>query len=727
MINYLFEVSLCWTGFYLFYAFFLSKETFFHLNRTYLLSTLLLGLALPLFDLSAFLIENNTATIDSTNYLETITVSVQSLEQTMEMAVITPIANSLSVLDVMLWIYWIGVIIMFLRFLFGFSQIAKLYVTSERQKEDTHTLVLTNGNHLPFSFFHLFFKSKNLALSDSDQEKITQHELAHIEGKHSIDVLLLELVSILVWCSPLVHFYKSSLRNIHEYVADANVLRNTSKKHYGQLLLQVFQNSPGIALANNFIHSQLKKRIKMMTKTQSSKKAYWKYLVALPLIGILAFALTKADVIAQTSSNLTSNEISKRTHPVLKNKQSGDPIFTVVEQMPRFPGCEDIEGDQEAKKDCSNKKLIQFIIDNITYPETAKKNNVEGIVVIRFVIDKEGHPNSLVVLRSLHPECDAEAKRIINMMPQFTPGKQNGENVNVYYTLPVRYKLTDTKLEEQAPPAPPAPPAAPELPAALKNAPPPPPPPPPAPPIECSDMFGIIEEMPRFPGCEHLSDDKSARKQCSDKGLLNFIYKNVKYPKAAQKAGTEGIVVVSFIVSKEGEILNPEIRRSIGDGCDEAVLNVVELMNGMEEKWIPGTQGGKKVNVTYNLPVKFKLDNIIAANGMDDVILKTEPTEKTKALPKKDNTLGVLTMNVSPNPVGDKQVTIEFELDTQPNNLRLQVVDINGKELVSLQDPNFGTMAKNIVHLDLSKAAPGAIFLSLIDGDKIYTEKLMKL
>ncbi len=714
MINYLFEVSLCWTGFYLFYVLLLSKETFFHLNRGYLLSTLLLGLALPLIDLSAFLIGNNTPTIHTANYLETITVGVQSLEQNMEMAVISPIAESLSVLDLMLWIYWIGMAIMFLRFLVGFSQIVKLYFKSERRKEGKYTLVLTNGNHLPFSFFHLFFKSKNLSLSDTDQEKITQHELAHIEGKHSIDVLLLELVSILLWCSPLIHFYKKSIRNIHEYVADANVLRNTSKKHYGQLLLQVFQNSPGIALANNFIHSQLKKRIKMMTKTQSSKKAYWKYLVALPLIGILVFVLTKADAIAQTNNSPATSKISKPIHPVLKNEQTSDPIFTVVEQMPRFPGCEDIQGDQETKKNCSNRELIQFMGNNITYPESAKKNNIEGIVVIRFIVDKEGKIASPELLRTLDPECDAEAMRVVKMMPQFTPGKQNGKNVNVYFTLPVRYKLTgDTPTEdklEMIPP--PAPPAAPKAPNAPKNIPPPPPPAPPVP-SDC-DMFAVVDEMPRFPGCEHLSDDRAAQKECSDKGLLNFIYKNVEYPKAAQKAGTEGMVVVSFTVSKEGEILNPEIKRSIGNGCDEAVLNVVELMNGMEQTWTAGKQNGKKVNVQYNMPVKFKL--------ADDAAPKSE----TAAFSKKDNTLGVLTMNVSPNPVGNKQVTIEFELYTQPKNLKLQIVDINGKEIVVIQDANFGTMAKNIVHLDLSKAAPGVIFISLIDGNKIYTEQLMK-
>jgi len=721
MINYLFEVSLCWTGFYLLYILFLSKETFFHLNRGYLLSTLLLGLALPLIDLSTFFIVDNPVVTETAYYLETFTITVQNLEQNMDAVVVSPITNSLSVFDIMLWVYWFGMVVMFLRFLVGASQIAKLYFNSERRKEGIYTLVLTNGNHLPFSFFHLFFRSKNLALSDTDQEKITQHELAHIKGKHSIDVLLLELVSILLWCSPLIHFYKKSLRNIHEYVADAKVLRNTSKKHYGQLLLQVFNSAPGIALANNFIHSQLKKRIKMMTKTQSSKKAYWKYLFALPLIGILAFVLTKADVIAQTNSNEQLNtELSERIPPVKKKQLSGDPVFTVVEEMPRFPGCEDIEGDEEAKQTCSNKKLIQFIGNNIKYPESAKKSNVEGIVVIRFVVDKKGHVTSPELLRSLDPACDAEAMRIVKLMPAFRPGKQSGKDVNVYFTLPIKYKLTDDRaIEEKTgmiPNPPPAPPAAPKAPDASGIAPPPPPPPPPPVPEVACEMFGIVEEMPRFPGCEHITDNKGERENCSKKALLNFVYKNIKYPEAAQKAGTEGVVVVSFTISKEGEILEPKIVRPIGDGCDEAVLNMIELMNDMEEKWIPGKQRGKLVNVQYNLPVKFKLADNAAAKS-----------ETTDTAPTPNNTLDVKTMKISPNPVTDGMVTVEFELNAIPNDLTVHAVDINGKEITVIKDAAFNNKTRNIVQLDLSQAAPGAIFISLIDGGKVYTEQLMKL
>ena len=134
----------------------------------------------------------------------------------------------------------------------------------------------------------------------------------------------------------------------------------------------------------------------------------------------------------------------------------------------------------------------------------------------------------------------------------------------------------------------------------------PPPPPPPAEP-EAEEIFRVVEEMPRFPGCEHLAT-MDERKACADKKMLQFIYDNIQYPAIARENGIEGTVVVRFVVETDGAIKHAEVVRDIGGRCGEEALRVVTLMNNMQQKWTPGRQRGKAVRVWFNLPVKFILE-----------------------------------------------------------------------------------------------------------------------
>ena len=101
--------------------------------------------------------------------------------------------------------------------------------------------------------------------------------------------------------------------------------------------------------------------------------------------------------------------------------------YEAVEQMPTFPG-----GETE---------LMKFIRDNLKYPVIAQENGIQGRVILRFVVSKTGAIDNVTVLRSLDPTCDKEAIRVVKSMPKWIPGKQNGNNVPVYFTLPVVFKL----------------------------------------------------------------------------------------------------------------------------------------------------------------------------------------------------------------------------------------------------------------------------------------------
>lgn len=132
-----------------------------------------------------------------------------------------------------------------------------------------------------------------------------------------------------------------------------------------------------------------------------------------------------------------------------------------------------------------------------------------------------------------------------------------------------------------------------------------PPPPPPA--SEESDIFTLVEQMPRFPGCEALEGDDDDKKACADRQLLRFIYTNITYPNLARENGIEGMSVIRFMVTEHGTIVDCEILRDPGGACGKESLRVVKLMNELPSRWTPGKQSGEKVRVMYNLPVRFKL------------------------------------------------------------------------------------------------------------------------
>lgn len=115
--------------------------------------------------------------------------------------------------------------------------------------------------------------------------------------------------------------------------------------------------------------------------------------------------------------------------------------------------------------------------------------------------------------------------------------------------------------------------------------------------------FIIVEDMPRFPGCEDEIATKAEKKACAEAKLLAFLGNNLRWPALARDMGLEGMVVVRFVVERDGSVTNIQIMRDIGGGCGQEAVRVVGLM----PRWVPGKQQGRTVRVQYNLPVRFKL------------------------------------------------------------------------------------------------------------------------
>lgn len=134
-----------------------------------------------------------------------------------------------------------------------------------------------------------------------------------------------------------------------------------------------------------------------------------------------------------------------------------------------------------------------------------------------------------------------------------------------------------------------------------------PPPPPPPPVEEEEEIFRIVEQMPRFPGCDDFDGTNEERTQCANQKLYQFLYKHIQYPTLARENNIQGNVVVTFVVNKDGTIVDAEVLREPGAGCGEEALRVINLMNEKNIKWTPGKQRGKPVRVQFILPIRFAL------------------------------------------------------------------------------------------------------------------------
>ena len=128
-----------------------------------------------------------------------------------------------------------------------------------------------------------------------------------------------------------------------------------------------------------------------------------------------------------TDNELEGADIADLQEVITQAPEKKEEPYTMVEQMPQFPG-----GPAE---------LMKYISKNLRYPAIAQENGIQGRVILRFVVTAEGNVEDVQVLRSLDPYCDKEAVRVVQSLPKWIPGKQNGRNVPVYYTCPIVFRL----------------------------------------------------------------------------------------------------------------------------------------------------------------------------------------------------------------------------------------------------------------------------------------------
>ncbi len=441
--QYLMLVNIYLLLFYGFYALLLSRETFFQLNRIYLVSAALLSFFIPVIQAewvrNLFITQKVQYTIYSSPVLNYRFAPVQDTHFT--------IGQILTV------VYLAGILLLLTRFAWQLAALKRI--------------ISKPAPSAPYSFF----KKVKMDEEHENNEVIAVHENVHAAQWHSADVLIMEALMIVNWFNPIVYFYRFAIKHIHEFIADRQAVKaGTDKVDYAMILLTQTFNAPAHRLVNPFFNkSLLKQRIIMLQKNRSERVALFKYFLSAPLF-MLMLVLSSATINNSKAIHNINKRVERvfliapgassgsRLKPLLFSdadrakqanqqpngisgikpydiiilqdttpKRSG-PVFTSVEQVPTFPG--------------GINAFEQFLAKNIKYPAEARDQNVQGRVIISFIVETDGTLTNFRVVRGVGAGTDEEAVRVLALSPKWTPGLQNGNKVRVAYSLPINFTLS---------------------------------------------------------------------------------------------------------------------------------------------------------------------------------------------------------------------------------------------------------------------------------------------
>ncbi len=479
--------------FYMFYRLLLAKETFHRLNRVVLLATAALSFVLPLCVLTF----HHEVRMVSTANIEIGPLTMEVIEEEAAQPWwLTPLAV----------IFFTGAIVTLAYSLYSVFQIILLIKKSEKHPQpDGTTIVVTDHDDAPFSWMRYIVLSR----SDyaSPDAAILAHERGHIRHHHSWDVLFTYIVTPLQWFNPAIWMLRSDLRSIHEFEADKETLsQGINARQYQLLLVTKSLSTMRYWVANGISHSTLKKRITMMLKKQSNAMRGMKVLFVLPIIAIsLALnAKTETIYLPMGSSEVAdptvenANSVTPFFQEPLTMDDNGDVLYIVDgKQMTDISGISSdniesitylkgekarmfgysrdvvivklkktskeladgsiVEKAETVLESCEKmpefpggmSALINYMAENVRYPKEAFEANVQGRVLVSFIINETGEVSDASIMKGVEEHLDKEALRVISTMPDWTPGLQDGKPVKVKYSIPVSFQLTGDDTPKQ--------------------------------------------------------------------------------------------------------------------------------------------------------------------------------------------------------------------------------------------------------------------------------------
>ncbi|MCY2686144.1 M56 family metallopeptidase [Salinimicrobium sp. TH3] len=449
MLHYLIQVVAFQLLFLIGFELFLKKETFFNYNRAYLLITPVLAMLLPLLKIP-FL----QAAIPAENFVILPEVLIgASSESPVTLNSETP--EAVQTINWWLLAYSGGFIFSLGIFFNKFRVLKQLFSHKPVRQNHGIKIVEVPQSKIACTFYKTIFLGAEL--SEKEREQILSHELVHVEQNHTLDLLLFEFLKIIFWFNPLIYIYQSKISAIHEYIADAGVVKNVKKQDYFQQLLNSAFNTEDISFVNQFFnHSIIKKRIVMLQKNKSRSTSKFKFLIILPLMAVMltyvSCSSTQApnkEVTAPETPQPPSTPSSVVVTEGQKNLDPSLPIpFAVVEQIPLFPGCEELK-TMEEQKECMTRNINMHVNKNFNVG-LGKELGLTGIhrIYVQFKVSKKGEVIE-VRSRAPHPDLGAEAERVVNDLPDMEPAIHGGKEVAVLYSLPITFQIAEPEPKEE--------------------------------------------------------------------------------------------------------------------------------------------------------------------------------------------------------------------------------------------------------------------------------------
>ena len=640
IIGHLLPIAATVAVLWLVYRLLFRNSNRLHFNRFFLLTSMLLALAMPLLGLLSGLELPQMATLKQSLFggtlLNEVIVTADGQPMLPEVIVTTSTQSHFSVWQVIVGIYLIGVGVMTLLFLFKLAKLVVLIIRSPKRKMSSCTAVFTGREQGSFSFFrYAFFPNETV---DPD---IMRHEMSHINHHHSWDILFAEVMMILQWFNPFIYLYKKELQSLHEYMADRDVVATgVDKKNYMMLILQQCTAVDFSGMSNNFSLILTKKRIKMITRNEKAKGLWWRLLATSPVLAVLLIANTK---VAAQEKKAVDKPIMVEMGQFEIFGDDGAPmqlkdtvIYADDGSYVKFETSDSFQ--PESGEPCKKVTVTSYDADgaprnNFFICETEKRGDTVSYSIEPFSISGSLFETLLDVATSK----EDTVYQIVEKMPQYTGGesalmkyvsenikypekaKEDGIQGRVFISFVIEKdgSVSNVKVvrgigggcdEEAARVIAGMPKWQPGMqkgkpvrvnymmPVFFKLT-----EEQPAKPFKKSDMsktdmkpdkngvYQIVEEMPQFPGGETK--------------LMEYIAKNLTYPQEAKDKGIDGRVFVAMMIEKDGSVSNVKVLRGIGGGCDEEAVRVISAL----PKWKPGKMNGEPVRVSYQIPINFKL------------------------------------------------------------------------------------------------------------------------
>jgi beta-lactamase regulating signal transducer with metallopeptidase domain len=402
MINYLLKSGILLLVFYAVYKLWLENEKMFRFNRAYLLLSLVFSFVIPLQLISVRPLLGNTLSVIQ---LDGIVIRTSNVVLNRD--------NSEQIITSVLSIIYLIVACLFLvRFIVNLYSFYKKIKSNNRKVLDNVKVVLIEEATLPHSFWKSIFINKEEFETGKIPLELIAHEKAHLQQKHTLDILFIEVLQIVFWFNPLLVLFKKAIKLNHEFLADEAVNKQfDSVTAYQKLLLNFASNKNTIALASNLNYLITKKRLIMMTKKESRFKMIFKVLMV-SFVCVMSLFVFSSETIAQKVKDKSDYD-----------KTIMNDINDSIEKQPEYPG-----GIEE---------FYKLVGMNFKIPAAASKQKLEGKAIIEFMVERDGSLSEFKIVKDLGYGIGNEAIRTIKLSSKWIPGSINGKPARVLYTLPI--------------------------------------------------------------------------------------------------------------------------------------------------------------------------------------------------------------------------------------------------------------------------------------------------